>query len=105
MIDIENIINEAFENRGNISLNTKGSIREAVDETLNQFDLTSVQSQSHRQLICSALHLYGQLSALDWSVATLGRCHNVCCQEIPNFVTHGLVQRHPTQSHQRFLSV
>ncbi len=36
--NLENIINEAFENRENIDFNTKGEIREAVDEALNLLD-------------------------------------------------------------------
>ncbi len=38
MIDLENIINNAFENRENINLNTSGEIRDAVNNTLSQLD-------------------------------------------------------------------
>lgn len=36
--NLENIINSAFENRNEINLQTKGEIREAVSEALNQLD-------------------------------------------------------------------
>ena len=38
MSNIENIINKAFEDRGNINLSTKGEIREAVNQTLENLD-------------------------------------------------------------------
>ena len=38
MSDLEKIINDAFENRDNINVNTAGDIRNAVDETLNKLD-------------------------------------------------------------------
>ena len=38
MSDIEKIINDAFEDRDNINVNTAGDIRNAVDETLNKLD-------------------------------------------------------------------
>ena len=38
MSDLEKIINNAFENRDNINVNTAGDIRNAVDETLNKLD-------------------------------------------------------------------
>ena len=38
MIDLEKIINDAFEDRDNINVNTAGDIRNAVDETLNKLD-------------------------------------------------------------------
>ncbi len=38
MSDLENIINNAFDDRKNISVDTNGEIRDAVDETLNQLD-------------------------------------------------------------------
>ncbi len=38
MSDLEQIINKAFDNKENINLNTKGEIRDAVDNTLNQLD-------------------------------------------------------------------
>ena len=38
MIDLEKIINDAFEDRDNINVNTEGDIRNAVDETLNKLD-------------------------------------------------------------------
>ena len=34
MSDLERIINDAFEERDNINVNTAGDIRNAVDETL-----------------------------------------------------------------------
>ena len=36
MSDLEKIINDAFEERDNINVNTAGDIRNAVDETLNK---------------------------------------------------------------------
>ena len=36
MSDLEKIINDAFEDRDNINVNTAGDIRNAVDETLNK---------------------------------------------------------------------
>ena len=38
MSDLEKIINDAFEERDNINVNTAGGIRNAVDETLNKLD-------------------------------------------------------------------
>lgn len=38
MSNLEQIINDAFENRSEINFNTKGEIRDAVNETLNQLD-------------------------------------------------------------------
>ena len=38
MNELENIINNAFENRENINVNTSGEIRDAVNNTLNQLD-------------------------------------------------------------------
>ena len=38
MSDLEKIINEAFEDRDNINVNTAGEIRKSVDETLNKLD-------------------------------------------------------------------
>ncbi len=38
MSDLEKIINDAFEERDNINVNTAGDIRNAVDETLNKLD-------------------------------------------------------------------
>ena len=36
--ELENIINNAWENRDEISINTKGEIREAVEESLEGLD-------------------------------------------------------------------
>ena len=38
MIDLEKIINEAFDNRNSINFNTTGSIRDAVNLTLDELD-------------------------------------------------------------------
>ena len=38
MSDLEKIINDAFEDRDDINVNTAGDIRNAVDETLNKLD-------------------------------------------------------------------
>ncbi|MDC3184085.1 2,3,4,5-tetrahydropyridine-2,6-dicarboxylate N-succinyltransferase [Pelagibacteraceae bacterium] len=38
MSDLEKIINDAFEDRDNINVNTVGNIRNAVDDTLNKLD-------------------------------------------------------------------
>ncbi len=38
MSNLEDIINNAFENRENINVDTSGEIRDAVDNTLNQLD-------------------------------------------------------------------
>ena len=38
MSNLEKIINDAFEDRDNINVNTAGDIRNAVDETLNKLD-------------------------------------------------------------------
>ena len=43
MSDLEKIINDAFEDRDNINVNTVGDIRNAVDETLNKLDSGSLR--------------------------------------------------------------
>ena len=43
MSDLERIINDAFEERDNININTAGDIRNAVDETLNKLDSGSLR--------------------------------------------------------------
>ena len=43
MSDLEKIINDAFEERDNINVNTVGDIRNAVDETLNKLDNGSLR--------------------------------------------------------------
>ena len=43
MSDLEKIINDAFEDRDNINVNTAGDIRNAVDETLNKLDNGSLR--------------------------------------------------------------
>ena len=43
MSDLERIINDAFEERDNINVNTAGDIRTAVDETLNKLDSGSLR--------------------------------------------------------------
>ena len=43
MSDLEKIINDAFEDRDNIYVNTAGDIRNAVDETLNKLDSGSLR--------------------------------------------------------------
>ncbi|MDA9748552.1 2,3,4,5-tetrahydropyridine-2,6-dicarboxylate N-succinyltransferase [Pelagibacteraceae bacterium] len=43
MSDLEKIINDAFEDRDNINVNTTGDIRNAVDETLNKLDSGSLR--------------------------------------------------------------
>jgi len=43
MSDLEKIINDAFEERDNINVNTAGDIRNAVDETLNKLDSGSLR--------------------------------------------------------------
>jgi 2,3,4,5-tetrahydropyridine-2-carboxylate N-succinyltransferase len=43
MSDLERIINDAFEERDNIKVNTAGDIRNAVDETLNKLDSGSLR--------------------------------------------------------------
>ena len=43
MRDLEKIINDAFEDRDNINVNTAGDIRNAVDETLNKLDSGSLR--------------------------------------------------------------
>ena len=43
MSDLERIINDAFEVRDNINVNTAGDIRNAVDETLNKLDSGSLR--------------------------------------------------------------
>ena len=43
MSDLEKIINDAFEDRDNINVNTTGDIRNVVDETLNKLDSGSLR--------------------------------------------------------------
>ena len=43
MNNLENIINEAFNNRDTISVKTKGSVRDAVNSTLDQLDNGSLR--------------------------------------------------------------
>jgi 2,3,4,5-tetrahydropyridine-2-carboxylate N-succinyltransferase len=43
MNNLEKIINDAFEDRDNINVNTAGDIRNAVDETLNKLDSGSLR--------------------------------------------------------------
>ncbi len=43
MSNLERIINDAFEERDNINVNTAGDIRNAVDETLNKLDSGSLR--------------------------------------------------------------
>ena len=43
MSDLERIINDAFEERDDINVNTAGDIRNAVDETLNKLDSGSLR--------------------------------------------------------------
>ncbi len=43
MSDLEKIINDAFEDKDNINVNTSGNIRNAVDETLNKLDSGSLR--------------------------------------------------------------
>ena len=43
MSDLERIINDAFDERDNINVNTAGDIRNAVDETLNKLDSGSLR--------------------------------------------------------------
>ena len=43
MSDLKKIINDAFEERDNINVNTAGDIRNAVDETLNKLDSGSLR--------------------------------------------------------------
>ena len=43
MSDLERIINDAFEERDDININTAGDIRNAVDETLNKLDSGSLR--------------------------------------------------------------
>ena len=43
MSDLERIVNDAFEERDNINVNTAGDIRNAVDETLNKLDSGSLR--------------------------------------------------------------
>jgi 2,3,4,5-tetrahydropyridine-2-carboxylate N-succinyltransferase len=43
MSNLEKIINDAFEDRDNINVNTAGDIRNAVDETLNKLDSGSLR--------------------------------------------------------------
>jgi len=43
MSNLEKIINDAFEERDNINVNTAGDIRNAVDETLNKLDSGSLR--------------------------------------------------------------
>ena len=43
MSELKQIIEEAFENRDEINFNTKGKIRESVEETLNQLDVGNIR--------------------------------------------------------------
>ena len=43
MSELKQIIEEAFENRNEINFNTKGKIRESVEETLNQLDVGNIR--------------------------------------------------------------
>ena len=43
MSDLKNIINDAFENKGTISLTTTGRIRDAVNSILDQLDEGSLR--------------------------------------------------------------
>ena len=43
MSELEKIINDAFEDRENINVNTSGDIRNAVDDTLNKLDSGSIR--------------------------------------------------------------
>ena len=43
MNNLENIINEAFDNKDSISLKTSGSVRDAVNSTLDQLDNGSLR--------------------------------------------------------------
>ena len=43
MSELKQIIEEAFENRNEINFNTKGKIRESVEETLNQLDVGKIR--------------------------------------------------------------
>ena len=43
MSDLKNIINDAFENKGVVSLTTTGRIRDAVNSTLDQLDKGSLR--------------------------------------------------------------
>ena len=54
MSDLEKIINDAFEDRDNINVNTAGDIRNAVDETLNKLDSGSLR-------VCEKINKNGKL--------------------------------------------
>ena len=43
MSELKQIIEEAFESRDEINFNTKGKIRESVEETLNQLDVGNIR--------------------------------------------------------------
>ena len=43
MSDLEKIINDAFDDRENINVNTSGDIRNAVDDTLNKLDSGNIR--------------------------------------------------------------
>ena len=43
MSELEKIINDAFEDRENINVNTSGDIRNAVDDTLNKLDSGNIR--------------------------------------------------------------
>ena len=55
MSDLEKIINDAFEDRDNINVNTAGDIRNAVDETLNKLDSGSLR-------VCEKINNEGQVN-------------------------------------------
>ena len=43
MSELKKIIEQAFEQRDEISFNTKGEIRDSVEETLNQLDVGKIR--------------------------------------------------------------
>ena len=43
MIEIEQLINDAFENKESVSISTSGPIRDAIENTLNQLDNGSIR--------------------------------------------------------------
>ena len=43
MSELEKIINDAFEDKENINVNTSGDIRNAVDDTLNKLDSGNIR--------------------------------------------------------------
>ena len=47
MSDLKKIIEDAFENRDEINTQTKGEVRDSVDETLNQLDAGLILSLIH----------------------------------------------------------